>query len=516
MNVLNSIFLKYSCNLLKELDLGRRDPMPYQMKWLEYLIENGKRTAFGAEHGFEKIKSLKDFQQRVPVLDYNKTAPYIHRILEGEQNILWNKPVRMFAKSSGTSSDKSKFIPITEESLQTTHYGGFKRMMANYIHNNPRSRIFKGKALTLGGSVSPDKSGKMIIGDLSALLLHNSPAIVELLRTPHRKIALMGDFNSKLDAMCKECTNLDVTNFSGVPSWNLILLNRILEYTGKSNIHQVWPNMEMFAHGGTGFEPYRAIFQKLIPGPHMHYIENYNASEGYFAFQDEENSSSMLLTVNNGIFYEFIPMDILDDVIEGRIKEIPTLAEVQTGVNYAVVISTIGGLWRYLIGDCVQFTSTYPHKIIITGRTQLCINAFGEELMIANAEQALSKACTKCSCSVTDFTVAPVFMELGQDSKATKGYHKWAVEFADTPADIAQFASELDHSLTTLNSDYEAKRAGNATMQQLEIVPLSNGTFLKWMESRGKIGGQNKVPRLHHNDRFIKELEEIQHKLYGN
>ena len=509
MNVLNSIFLKYSCNLLKELDMSRKDPMPFQMKWLEYLLKNGKETAFGIEHGFDKIKSLKDFQHRVPVLDYNKTAPYIHRILSGEQNILWNKPVRMFAKSSGTSSDKSKFIPITEESLQTTHYGGFKRMLASYILSHPESRIFKGKALTLGGSVSPDKTGRIITGDLSALLLQNSPAIIEFLRTPKRDIALMGDFNLKLDAICRECTKMDVTNFSGVPSWNLMLLNRILGYTGKSNICQVWPNIELFNHGGIGFEPYRTIYRKLIPGANMHYLENYNASEGYFAFQDDESSNGMLITANNGIFYEFIPMDMLDDVLSGRIKEIPTLADVQTGVNYAVVISTIGGLWRYLIGDCIQFISTYPHKLIITGRTQLCINAFGEELMIANAEGALAKACAKCKCSVTDFTVAPVFMELGSNSQASKGYHKWAIEFSVPPADIGEFAAQLDRYLTTLNSDYEAKRASDATMKQLGIVTLPQGTFLKWMQQKGKIGGQNKVPRLYKDDRFIRELEKL-------
>lgn len=509
MNIINHIFLKYSNNLLKELDLSRRDPMPYQMECLRYLIESGKGTAFGIEHNFHRIKSLKEFQHQVPILDYNKTAPYINRILAGEQNILWNKPVRMFAKSSGTSSDKSKFIPITEESLQVTHYGGFKRMMANYIYNHPNSNIFKGKSLTLGGSVVPHNSGHMITGDLSALLLHNSPSIVELVRTPQKKVALIGDFEEKLNAICKECTNENVTNFSGVPSWNLMMLNRILEYTGKSDISQVWPNIELFNHGGIGFEPYREIFKKLIPGTNMHYVENYNASEGYFAFQDDEASNGMLLTANNGIFYEFVPMDMLEDVLEGRIKEIPVLQEVKTGVNYAIVISTIGGLWRYLIGDCVQFISTYPHKMVITGRTQLFINAFGEELMITNAEQAIAKACAKCGCSVNDFTVAPVFMELGADSRTSKGYHQWAVEFAVPPADTAVFASELDHSLTTLNSDYEAKRSANSTMKQLEMIVLPAGTFHKWMQLRGKTGGQNKVPRLYKNDQFIQELAAL-------
>ena len=509
MNIINNIFLKYSRNMLKEIDLSRANPMKYQMEWFRYLITNGAETAFGKEHGFDSIKSIKDFQHRVPVRDYNHTAPYINRMLQGEDYVLWNKKVRMFAKSSGTSSDKSKYIPVPQECLQVNHYGGFKRMLASYVNSNPQSRIFLGKALTLGGSVTPDKTGKIFSGDLSALLLKNSPALIEIIRTPGRKTALIGDFEEKLEAICRESTKENVTNFSGVPSWNLMLLNKVLEYTGKSNISEVWPNMELFMHGGTGFDPYREIFHKIIPSAGMHYLENYNASEGYFAFQDDLAENSMLLTVNNGVFFEFIPMDMMDDVLEGKIKEIPVLAEVKTGVNYAIVISTIGGLWRYLIGDCVRFTSTFPHRIVIAGRTQLCINAFGEELMIGNAEQALAQACRECTCNVTEFTVAPVFMELGEDSQTSKGYHKWAVEFSKAPADMALFTKTLDKCLAQVNSDYEAKRAGNATMKQLEVISLPQGTFLKWMQQRGKVGGQNKVPRLCEDGRYIKELEQI-------
>ena len=506
MNLINYIFLKYSHNLLKELEMSRKNPMPFQHKWFRHLIENGAGSAFGVEHGMDGIKSIKDFQKKVPIRDYNALQPYISRLLAGEDYVLWNTKVKTFAKSSGTSSSKSKYIPVSRESLQVTHYGGFKRMLASFVEANPNTGIFKGKALTLGGSVVPDKSGKIYTGDLSALLLKNSPAIIELIRTPGRDTALIGDFEQKLQAICRECTNEKVTNFSGVPSWNLMLLNKILEYTGKRDISQVWPHMELFMHGGTGFEPYRPLFQKLIPMDTMHYLENYNASEGYFAFQDDESQKGMLLTVNNGIFYEFIPMNILDDVLQGKLTEIPTLDEVETGVNYAIVISSIGGLWRYLIGDCVQFVSTYPHRIIITGRTQLCINAFGEELMISNAEQALAMACRECHCSVAEFTVAPAFMKLGENSQATKGYHKWAVEFAVPPADINAFAATLDKCLTAVNSDYEAKRAGNATMLQLELITLKPGTFLKWMRHRGKVGGQNKVPRLHNDSQFIEQL----------
>ena len=510
MNLINYIFLKYSHNLLKELEMSRKSPMPFQHKWFRHLIENGAGSAFGVEHGMDEIKSIKDFQKKVPIRDYNALQPYISRLLAGEDYVLWNTKVKTFAKSSGTSSSKSKYIPVSRESLQVTHYGGFKRMLASFVEANPNTGIFKGKALTLGGSVVPDKSGKIYTGDLSALLLKNSPAIIELIRTPGRSTALIGDFEQKLQAICRECTNEKVTNFSGVPSWNLMLLNKILEYTGKRDISQVWPHMELFMHGGTGFEPYRPLFQKLIPMDTMHYLENYNASEGYFAFQDDESQKGMLLTVNNGIFYEFIPMNIMDDVLQGKLTEIPTLDEVETGVNYAIVISSIGGLWRYLIGDCVQFVSTYPHRIIITGRTQLCINAFGEELMISNAEQALAMACRECHCSVAEFTVAPAFMKLGENSQATKGYHKWAVEFAVPPADLNAFAATLDKCLTAVNSDYEAKRAGNATMLQLELITLKPGTFLKWMRQRGKVGGQNKVPRLHNDSQFIEQLLLLQ------
>ena len=510
MKLLNQIFLKYSHNLLKEIDQSRHNPMLYQHQWFNYLISNGAESLFGREHNFSQIKTIQDFQKRVPIRDYNALAPYINRLLKGEDYILWNGKVKSFAKSSGTSSDKSKFIPVSPQSLQVTHYGGFKRMLACYIHNNPNSNIFYGKALTLGGSVIPDRSGKIYTGDLSALLLKNSPAIIELIRTPSRKTALIGNFEQKLEAICKESAGKNVTNFSGVPSWNLMLLNKILEYTGKTDILQIWPNMELFMHGGTGFEPYRPLFNKLIPSDSMHYLENYNASEGYFAFQDCEDDNGMLLTVNNGIFYEFIPMDMLDDVLQGKVWEIPTLAEVKPGVNYAIVISTIGGLWRYLIGDCVQFTSVYPHKIIITGRTQLCINAFGEELMISNAEQALAMACAECGCTVAEFTVAPVFMELGNNSQTSKGFHRWAVEFETPPQDTAQFAAILDRFLTQANSDYEAKRASDATMKQLELITLKKGTFLQWMRQKGKVGGQNKVPRLHKDTQFIEQLLLLQ------
>lgn len=507
--LLNKLYLAYSYPLLKEIEQSKKDPVQFQRKWFDYLIKCGRQTSFGREHGFDSIKTVRDFQCRVPVRDYNGSEPYFKRMLAGEESVMWNKKVRMFAKSSGTSAQKSKFIPISAESLRVTHYGGFQRMLSSYINRFPKSGIFKGKALTLGGSVTPDKTGEIFTGDLSALLLKNSPAIVEFIRTPKREIAMMADFEEKLKGICSQSIYENVTNFSGVPSWNLMLLNKVLEYSGRRNICEVWPNMELFMHGGIGFEPYRAIFNKLIPSPNMHYLENYNASEGYFAFQDDLDIDAMLLTVNNGIFYEFIPMNILDKVLSGEIKEIPTIGQVQPDVNYAVVISTIGGLWRYLIGDCVKFTTVYPHRIKIVGRTQLFINAFGEELMIDNADRAMARACELCNCSVKEFTVAPVFMELGEDSQTSKGYHKWAVEFDVQPENVEGFAAILDSALCNINSDYEAKRASDATMLQLKVVSLPKGTFKTWMERRGKLGGQNKVPRLYKDEAYIDDILKI-------
>lgn len=524
MSLINNVFTAYNWRLIKEIEKSFISPFDYQIEWFNRLTYAGAQTLFGVEHNFSTFcipgaaigsalskkgfsHRLKAFQRQVPIRDYNAFVPYIDRIRRGENNVLWNQRVEWFAKSSGTSAERSKYIPITPDSLQINHYGGFRRMLSWYVAQNPSTKIFKGKALTLGGSVQPDEmgSGGTMYGDLSAILLKNSPAIIEMLRAPERETALIADFNKKVTQICKESRDLNVTNFSGVPSWNLILLQRILEYTGANNIRELWPNIELFMHGGIGFEPYRKMYDAIIPGGGMNYLENYNASEGYFAFQDNLGLDSMLLTVNNGIFYEFIPMGSLDDAMSGKIKEIPTLADVQTGVNYAIVITTCGGLWRYMMGDCVQFESLYPHRIRVTGRTQLFINAFGEELMISNVEKAMAETCRECNCSVTDFTVAPVFMELGK-----KGYHKWAIEFSNPPEDMEFFTNLLDRNIAHVNSDYAAKRIGNATMERLEIESLAHGTFFKWMSARKRIGGQNKVPRLYGDMRYIDELLKIQ------
>ncbi len=546
--IINKAVLTWGQGFLKEVEQSLTKAPELQQKVFGKLMEGGRQTIFGRERDFDSIHSLSDFQKRVKLSKYDDIAPYITRIRQGEDYVLWNQKVRWFAKSSGTSSDKSKFIPITKDSLYGTHFKGMKMMLFNYVHLNPDSRIFSSYALTLGGSVAPDvlaggveaksvhtdntvskhRGGSNVFdGDLSAVMLSNSPAAVELLRTPSKKTALVADFKTKVDLICKESTRKNVSNFSGVPSWNLVLMNKILEYTGKSNLLEVWPDMELFMHGGISFEPYREIYRKLIPSDNMHYLENYNASEGYFAFQDTlEGGNGMLLTVNNGIFYEFIPFSKFNDALEGDNSCIVPLEGVQTGIDYAIVISTVGGLWRYMPEDLVRFTSTNPYRLIVTGRTKMFINAFGEELMINNSEQAIAAASAKCGLQITDYTAAPQFMSVGESaspkSALVQGFHLWAIEFKDplrnpdspdfSQKAVDEFADVLDQEIQKVNSDYEAKRSPGSTMQRLKILPLAPGTFYKWMESRGKTGGQNKVPRLWKDQKYIEQLKAIRDK----
>ena len=572
--MINRAALSWGRGYLREIERSYTNAPEMQNEVFSHLVKCGRETVFGRERDFCNIHSLSDFQRRVKLSKYDDIAPYITRIRQGEKFVLWNQNVRWFAKSSGTSSDKSKYIPITKDSLYGTHFKGMKMLLMNYVHLNPDSRVFSSSALTLGGSVAPDAlsdkdtlhqllQGKVFDGDLSAVMLRNSPRVVELLRTPSRKTALVADFAEKVNLICKESTRRNVSNFSGVPSWNLVLMNKILEYTGKSNLLEVWPNMELFMHGGISFEPYREIYRKLIPSDNMHYLENYNASEGYFAFQDTlEGGKGMLLTVSNGIFYEFIPFGKLDAALEGDISCAVPLEGVQTGVDYAIVISTVGGLWRYMPEDLVRFTSTNPYRVIVTGRTKMYINAFGEELMINNAEQAIASAASKTGIEITDYTAAPQFMSVdktagkiagkhhtaptgtqngtmgakkaenaptgtqngtmgavSRKSALVQGYHVWAIEFADPlrnpespdfkPEAVEDFAELLDTEIQKLNSDYEAKRSPGSTMQRLKILPLAPGTFYRWMASRGKTGGQNKVPRLWKDLKYINQLKQM-------
>ncbi len=511
MSLINKAVMAALSPLLRDFDRGCEHPGAVQEHVFRQLLEAGKDTAFGAEHGFGSIRDYQDYRRKVPVREYDGFAPYITRMRKGEDYVLWNQKVRWFAKSSGTSSDRSKYIPVTPANLAGCHYRGFKTMLATYIRRYPDSGLFNGKALTLGGSVRVDEmSGKGARnGDLSAILLSNSPALAEIVRTPSRDIAMLADFREKIDGICRVCSKQNVTNFSGVPSWNLIMIERLLEYNHAEHLTDIWPNLELFMHGGIGFGPYREKYMRLIPSDRMHYLENYNASEGYFALQDDPSQTGMALTLDNGVFFEFIPMSALDSVMAGKSEEVYTVDEVRTGVTYAMVITTSGGLWRYLIGDCVEFTSLCPHRIVITGRTQLYINAFGEELMIHNAEEAMSEACRECGVEVVDYTVAPVFM----DDTHAKGAHQWVVEFSAAsqeamrdPVRLERFRNALDAALCRHNSDYDAKRSGDVTMTMLELTPVPSGTFFRWMESRGKIGGQNKVPRLCNDRRFIDSI----------
>lgn len=504
MNLINKILLTYWRGLLNELDSYREKPVEIQREVLDSLLIGGSDTSFGKEHHFGRIRDYETFRKRVPIRDYNAFKPYIERLRQGEEYVLWSQKTPWYAKSSGTSADKSKFIPITPDNLKSCHFKGFQTLLASYINTHQDSKLFYGKSLTLGGSVKPESSGGVSYysGDLSAVLLQNSPKVVEAVRVPSKQTALIHDFEEKNLKICQECSGANVTNFAGVPSWNLIMIEKLLEYNNATELTQIWPNIELFMHGGISFDPYREQFRRLIPTERMNYMENYNASEGYFAFQDDLDDPGMLLTLGNGVFYEFIPMNYLEGVLNGESDNIFPLEEVKTGVQYAIVISTNSGLWRYLIGDCVMFTSVDPYKIIITGRTQQFINAFGEELMIDNAEKALAYTCKQMGVTVKEYTVAPVFME-----EHSRGGHQWVVEFDEgSSVDYEKFADTLDARLCELNSDYEAKRSESHTMDRLTITPVPAGTFYNWMASRGKVGGQNKVPRLSGDRKHIESV----------
>ncbi len=485
----------------KELDRHYHDAEALQSHVLHRLIERARDTEYGINHLFSSTKNYEQFAQNVPVNTYEELKNDIDRMRHGEHDVLWPGSVKWYAKSSGTTNDKSKFIPVSNEGLQHIHYAGGFDSVALYLRNNPKSRIFDGRALILGGSHAPNYDfSNSLVGDLSAILIENINPLANLVRVPCKKTALLSDFEVKRDRIARETINKKVTNISGVPSWMLSVLTRVLEISGKSNITEVWPDLEVFFHGGVAFTPYRQQYKEIIPSPNMHYMETYNASEGFFGLQDDPNDSAMLLMLDYDIFYEFIPMEEID-------KEHPTvvpLSGVQTGRNYAMVISTSCGLWRYLIGDTVTFTSKNPYKFIITGRTKHFINAFGEELIVDNAEKGLAYACEQTGAEVLEYTAAPVFM----DNKA-KCRHQWMIEFAKEPDDLDRFAHLLDQKLQEINSDYEAKRYKDITLQHLEVIKARRDLFNQWMKSKGKLGGQHKVPRLSNSRRVINELIEM-------
>lgn len=486
---------------LSAIDNFRIQGIAVQHDEFKKLLTGGASSAYLRGLGVTTVISYEQFAGMVPVIDYPTLKPHVELIQAGHKNVLWSSsPTKWFAKSSGTTAAQSKFIPITRQAIDDCHYRGAKDTMILFSASNPDSKAFNGKALTLGGSAKILENQSVPSGDLSAILIANAPWWSDTFRFPKAKIALMSDFQQKVEAICRESVGLNVTSFAGVPSWNMVLMNNILDYTGKDNMHQVWPNMSLFLHGGIGFKPYRSQYEKLFPNPQMRYMETYNASEGFFAMQDDLSDPSMLLMLDYGIFYEFLDTHHLDDPS----KTVP-LEGVEIGRNYALIISTSGGLWRYMIGDTIEFTSLTPYKIRITGRTKQFINAFGEELIVDNAEAALEKTCALTGAIVNEYTAAPIFMK-----GKIKGSHQWVIEFKQEPnCSPDQFTKLLDENLQGLNSDYQAKRFKDTTllMPKLEVVP--SGTFMKWMAQKGKVGGQNKVPRLSGDRGFVDGLMEM-------
>jgi len=486
---------------LRELDRYANDAEVLQMQTLMRLVRYAKKTEWGTQHGFSKIKTYERFAASSPVNTYEELKESIDRMRQGEKNVLWPGKVKWYAKSSGTTNDKSKFIPVSANGLKDTHYKGGTDAVAWYLHNNPKSRILDGKALILGGSHAPNYNlPGSLVGDLSAILIENISPFVNYMRVPKKETALLSDFEIKRDRIAREAIPCNVTNLSGVPSWMLSVLNRVMEISGKEHLEEVWPNLEVFFHGGVAFTPYREQYNNLITSPNMHYMETYNASEGFFGLQDDPKDPSMSLMIDYGVFYEFIPMDEID-------SSHPTVLPiwgVETGRNYAMVISTSSGLWRYMIGDTIKFTSVHPYKFIITGRTKFFINAFGEELIVDNAEKGLAKACEVTGALVREYTAAPIFM----DSKG-KCRHQWVVEFEQEPSDIQLFATTLDQTLQQINSDYEAKRYKDITLQPLQIIKARPNLFNDWLKSKGKLGGQHKVPRLSNQRQHIEELIQM-------
>ena len=488
----------------REIRLFGKKLSDIQAGQLKFLLKTAKNTEWGKKFGFGDISSYHTFRERVPVSRYEDLHLLIERMINGEKNILWPSGVRWFAKSSGTTNARSKYIPVTREILKNCHFKGGFDAVAIYIQNNPQTRFFSKKGLILGGSHSPSTlNSRVHCGDLSAVLLQNLNPLVNLLRVPRKEIILMDEWEAKIKAIV-ECTrNKDVISISGIPSWMLVLIKAVIEKAGKETLCEVWPNLEVFFHGGVGFEPYRAQYEKLIPSEKMHYMETYNASEGFFGIQDDPADPSMLLMLDYGIFYEFIPMNEL--VNSDNPTAIP-LEEVEVGENYAMVLSTTGGLWRYRIGDTVRFTSLFPHKFIITGRTKFFINAFGEELMVDNAEKGLRKACEETNAIVKAYTAAPLFL---LDLDRGKGRHQWLIEFEKPPASIEIFAKCLDDALQQLNSDYEAKRYKEISLLLPEIITARENLFFDWMKLHDKLGGQHKIPGLSNNRDIINELLEL-------
>ncbi|MDB5112498.1 MAG: hypothetical protein JWR67_3612 [Mucilaginibacter sp.] len=498
MTIFNSVFTWFMKKRIHQIELFMKYPNEVQEEWFEQLITIAGNTEWGKKYDYKNINSLQEFKQRVPIQNYDTLKPYIERMLKGEKNVLWPSEIRWFAKSSGTTNDRSKFIPVSEESLEECHFKGGKDLLTIYFNNRPNARMFTGKILTLGGSHQVSQlNADTSFGDLSAVIMKNLPLWAEFHRTPDLDITLMENFEEKIEKVALATKDVNVTSLGGVPTWNIVLLKRILEITGKKNMLEVWPNLELYFHGAVNFTPYREQFKKLIPSDSMYYLETYNASEGFFGIQDTENSGDMLLMLDYGVFYEFLPVENLND----ENPETLTLDEVELDKNYALIISTNAGLWRYLIGDTIRFTSLLPYRIQITGRTKHFINAFGEELIIDNAERALDEACQQTGAIIRDYTAAPVYFN---DKEC--GAHEWIIEFEKKPAEFERFVDLLDETLRRINSDYDAKRFKDMALRRPIVRKAPQGTFFNWMKEKGKLGGQHKVPRLANNREYIDSI----------
>lgn len=498
MEILNSIMTWIMKKRISQIELFMKHPHEVQHEQFNKLIQTAQHTEWGKKYHYHSIYSVKDFKERVPVSAYENIFPYIERLMKGEQNILWPSEIKWFAKSSGTTNARSKFIPVSTEALEDCHFRGGKDMMTIFVNNNPDTKVFAGKGLAIGGSYQASQDNpELYYGDVSAVVMKNLPIWAQFIRTPSLDIALMDEWEEKLEKMAQVTSQENVTSILGVPTWTIVLLQKILSMTGKSTILDVWPNLEVFVHGAVAFAPYRELFKKLVPSATMQYVEIYNASEGFFGIQDQTDLPDMLLMLDYGIFYEFIPIEELE-------KDYPktlTLGEVELNKNYALAITTNAGLWRYKIGDTVKFTSLSPYRIRISGRTKHFINAFGEEVVIENAEAAITKACQDTGAILSNFTAAPIYMET-----AGKGGHEWIIEFVKEPSSLRQFTHLLDYTLREINSDYDAKRYKDIALQLPVIHSVPEGTFYNWMKRRGKLGGQHKVPRLSNSREYLNDI----------
>lgn len=502
--LLNSIVSWILKKRYHQIELFLKYPSEVQHEVLQHLIDFSKGTLLGKQYGFEDSPTYTEFKNRVPLVSYEAIAPLIERTRKGEQNLFWPTPIKWFAKSSGTTNAKSKFIPISHEALEDCHYKSSKDLLCLYLNNNENSQLFNGKSLRLGGSKAMYKNNGSYFGDLSAILIDNMPFWAEYSSTPSSKVSLMSEWETKLEAIIEETIKENVTSLAGVPSWMLVLLHKVLERTGKTHLFEIWEHLEVYFHGGVSFAPYKNQYQELLPRANFNYYEIYNASEGFFGIQDQNNSQDLLLMLDYGIFYEFIPMD---GPLQGD-RAIP-LWEVELGVHYAMVITTNAGLWRYNIGDTIRFTSKNPYRIRITGRTKHHINAFGEELMIENAEAALKQVCQKTRAEIIDYTAAPIFMK-GRE----KGAHEWIIAFRKPPEDLAHFIAFLDNALKALNSDYEAKRYNNITLRMPKVHLARPNLFYDWLKSKNKLGGQHKIPRLSNDRTYLEELLQMNQQAY--